>query len=128
MVAKVEEHDAFRSLLAGIPGRQGPETTGDEARLGNSQKESGRDERTVAVLEGLEGADGAEEEELEGQPLAGADAVENHVGGNLEEHDAEREHLLANIELILVDSDFLHEVIGDGVGNVASIELCDATS
>lgn len=128
MVAKVEEHDALGSLLSGIPSGQGPETTRDEARLGNSQKESGRDERTVAVLEGLEGADSAEEEELEGQPLARADAVENHVGGNLKEHDAQREHLLADVELVLVDSDFLHEVIGDGVGDVAAIELCDATS
>jgi hypothetical protein len=37
----------------------------------------------------LEGADDAEEEELQGEPLARADAVEDHVGGDLGQDDAE---------------------------------------
>lgn len=124
LVTKVEEHDTFGGFLAGIPSREGPETTGDETRLSNTEEESSRDEGSVVVLESLEGTDGAEEEELQGQPLAGADTVEDHVGGDLEEHDAQREHLLADVELVLRDVDILHEVVGDGIGNVASIELC----
>lgn len=124
LVTEVEEHDTLGGFLAGVPGREGPETTGDEARLGDTKEEPSRDEGAIAVLESLEGTDGAEEEELQGQPLAGADTVEDHVGGDLEEHDAQRQHLLADVELVLRDTDILHEVVGDGIGNVSSIELC----
>ena len=32
--------------------------------------------------------------------------------------------MLTNIELVLVDVNILHHVVGNGVGNVASVELC----
>lgn len=60
---------------------------------------------------------------MEGEPLAGADSVEDHVGGDFEEDDAKGEHLLADIELVLGDADIFHEVISQGVGNVTPIEL-----
>ena len=41
-----------------------------------------------------------------------------------EEDDAEREHLLANIELILSDMNIAQEVVGKGIGNVATVEFC----
>ena len=125
LVSKVEEHDTLRRLAACVPGRQRPETTGDEARLGHAEEETGGDEGAVVVLEGLEGGNGAEEEELQSEPLSGADAVQDHVGGNLEEDDAEGEHLLADVELVLGDANFLHEVVGQGIGNVTAIELCE---
>lgn len=124
LVSKVEEHDPLGRLLARVPRGQGPEPSRDEARLGHAEQEARGDEGAVAVLEGLKGADGAEEEELQRQPLSRADAVEDHVGGDLEEDDAEREHLLADVELVLVDADVLHEVVRDGVGDVASVEFC----
>jgi hypothetical protein len=76
------------------------------------------------VLEGLKGADGAEKEELQCEPLARPDAVQDHVGRDLKQHDAQREHLLADVELVLGDADIFHEAVGDGVGNVASVEFC----
>jgi len=123
LVAEVEEHDALGGLAAGVPCREGPQTARNEARLGDAQQEAREDEGTIRALEGLEGRDEAEEEELEREPLAGADAVQDHVGGDLEEHDAQRQHLLADVELILRDADILHEVVGDGVGDVAAVEL-----
>jgi hypothetical protein len=71
----------------------------------------------------LEGADGAEEEQLKREPLAGADTVEGHVRRDLEEHDAERKHLLAHVELILSDADILEEVVCESIRDVATIEL-----
>lgn len=124
LVAEVEEHDTLGGLLSGVPSRESPETTGNEPRLGHAQEESSSDEGTIAVLEGLEGTDGAEEEQLEGEPLARADAVEDHVGGNFEEDNTEGQHLLTDVELVLSDADILHEVVGDGIGNVTSIKLC----
>lgn len=124
LVTKVEEHDSLGSLAPCVPGRESPETTGDETRLCNSQEEASRDEGGVVGLEGLESADGAEEEELESEPLAGANSVEDHVGRNLEQDNTQGEHLLANIELILCDADILHKLVCDGVRNVSSIEFC----
>lgn len=123
LVTKVEEHDALGRLSARVPGRERPETAGNETRLGDTKQQTGGNEGAIAVLESLEGRDGAEEEELQGEPLAGADAVENHVGWDFEEHDAERQHLLTDVELILGDADILEEAVGDGVGDVSTIEL-----
>lgn len=75
------------------------------------------------MLEGLEKAHEAEEEQLEGQPLAGPDSVQDHVGRDLEEHNSQREHLLADIELVLVDADILHELVCNGICNVSSVKL-----
>jgi hypothetical protein len=41
-----------------------------------------------------------------------------------EEDNAEREHLLPNVELVLCDADVFHEVVRNGIGDVAAIELC----
>jgi len=41
-----------------------------------------------------------------------------------EEDDAEREHLLANIELILSDMDIAQEVVGEGISDIATVEFC----
>lgn len=123
LVTKVEEHNALGRLSARVPGRERPETAGNETGLGDTKQQTGGNEGAIAVLESLEGRDGAEEEELQGEPLAGADAVENHVGWDFEEHDAERQHLLTDVELILGDADILEEGVGDGVGDVSTIEL-----
>ena len=88
LVAEVEEHNSFRGLRARVPRRQRPQTARNKPRFSHAQEKTGGDEGAVAVLKGLEGADGAEEEELQGEPFSGADAVENHVGGDFEEHDA----------------------------------------
>ncbi len=124
LVAKVEDHHALGRLRARIPRRQRPQAAGDEAGLGHAQQEARGDEHAVALLEGLEGADGAEEEQLQRQPLARADAVQDHVGRDFEQHDAQREHLLADVELVLRHANVLHEVVGEGVGNVPSVEFC----
>lgn len=34
--------------------------------------------------------------------------------------------MLADVELVLVDADILHETIRDGVGDVAPVKFCDA--
>jgi len=41
----------------------------------------------------------------------------------LEENNAERQHLLADIELVLSDADITEEVVGKGIGNVATVKL-----
>jgi hypothetical protein len=69
----------------------------------------------------LERADDSEEEQLESEPLARSDPVEDHVGGDFKEDDPEREHLLSDVELVLVDPDVFHEVIRQRVGNIASV-------
>lgn len=124
LVTKVEEHDSLGSLAPCVPGRKSPETTWDETRLRHSQEETSSDEGGVVGLEGLECADGAEEEELESEPLAGANSVEDHVGRNLEQDNTQGEHLLANVELILCDTDIVHKLVCEGVRNVSSIEFC----
>jgi hypothetical protein len=60
---------------------------------------------------------------LESQPSGRTNAVESHIGGKLEQHNAERHELLAHIELVLSDADFFQEIISEGVGYVALIEL-----
>jgi hypothetical protein len=60
---------------------------------------------------------------LESQPPGRTNAVESHVGGKLEQHNAERHELLAHIELVLGDVDILHEIISEGVGYIALVEL-----
>lgn len=124
LVAEVEDHDTLSRLASGVPGGQGPETTRNEARLGDTEQESSGDEGAIVVLESLEGGDGTEEEELESEPLAGTDPVEDHVGGNLEQHNTEGQHLLTNVELILGDLDILEEAVGESVGNIATIKFC----
>ena len=52
--------------------------------------------------------------------------VEDHVGRDLEKHDTQREHLLADVELVLGDADIFHEVVRDGVGNVTSVKFWNA--
>ena len=101
LVSKVEEHDTLGRLFTSIPSGQSPEAARDETRLCHTQKKATSYERAVAVLKGLESADGAEEEQLEGQPFSRADTIQYHIGGNLEEDDAEGQHLLSDIELIL---------------------------
>lgn len=123
LVTEVKEHDSFSSLLASIPSTECPKPTRNKSRLGNSKQESSRHEGTVVILEGLEGTDCTEEEELDRQPLAWTDAVENHVARYLEEDDTEGEHLLADVELVLGYADVDKEVVCQGIGNVSSIEL-----
>lgn len=123
LVAEVEDHDALGRLLARVPRRQRPQATRDETRLRDAQEEASDEEGGVALLEGLEGGDGAEEEELEREPPGGTDAVQDHVGGDFGEHDAEGQHLLADVKLVLVDADVFHELVGERVGDVAAIEL-----
>jgi hypothetical protein len=74
-------------------------------------------------LPGLECADGTEEEKLECEPLAGPNTVESHVCRDLEQHDTKREHLLTDVELVLIDADVFEEVVRDGIGDVTTIEL-----
>lgn len=69
----------------------------------------------------MERADDPKEEQLESEPLARSDPVEDHVRGDLEEDDPEREHLLSDVELVLVDPDVSHEVVRERVGDVASV-------
>lgn len=64
-----------------------------------------------------------QEEELQGQPFAGTHTVEDHVGRNLEEYNAKRQHLLTDIELVLIDSNIFHEVVGDSICHVTTIEF-----
>jgi len=64
-----------------------------------------------------------QEEQLESQPPGRTNAVESHVGRKLEQHYAERHELLAHIELVLGDANVHHEVVREGVGYVALIEL-----
>lgn len=123
MVPEVEDHNPLGGLGARVPCGKCPEAAGDEARLGDTQQEAGTNERGVVCLECLKCADGAKEEELESKPKAGTDAVERHVGGDFEKNDTQREHLLADVELVLCDVDVFHEVVGDGVGDVAAVEL-----
>lgn len=96
---RATHHHSLRGLLPGIPCRQRPQPARDEARLRHAKEEATGDEGAIAILEGLERADGAEEEQLERQPFPGPDAVEDHVGGDLEEDDTQREHLLTDVEL-----------------------------
>jgi hypothetical protein len=65
-------------------------------------------------------------EEVECELPARADAIQNHVSGDFEQHDPRREHLLANVELALRDADIFYELVGDGVGDVVSVEFCIA--
>ncbi len=123
LVAKVEDHDTFCRFLSGVPRREGPQSTRNKTGLGHTQEEARGDENAITFLERLEGADRAEEEELKREPFARADPVEDHVGRDLEQHDPQREHLLADVELVLGDADIFHEVVRDGVGNVPSVEL-----
>ncbi len=125
LVPEVKDHDSLRGFLPGVPRREGPQPARNEARLGHSQEESGGDERAIAFLKGLEDADRSEQKELERQPFSWADPVEDHVRGNLEQHDAQGQHLLADVELVLVDADIFHELVGDGVGDVPSVQFCD---
>lgn len=89
MIPKVKEHDTFGCLLAGVPGRECPESARDKATLGQAEQETGCNERSIAALKRLEGADNPEEEELESEPLAGPNAIENYVGGNFKQDDAQ---------------------------------------
>lgn len=63
-------------------------------------------------MPGLEDTDNTKEEELKGEPLSRTNPIKDHVGGNLEKNNAQREHLLTNVELILSDPDIFEEVIG----------------
>lgn len=60
---------------------------------------------------------------MKGQPFSSTNTIENHVGGNLEENDAERQHLLSHVELVLGDVYVFKKIVGQSVGNVASVEL-----
>ena len=124
LVTEVEEHDTLGSLLPCVPCRQRPQATGDKTGLGHAEQETRSDERAVVVLECLEGTDGTEEEKLKSEPLAGTDAVQDHVGGDLEEDNAERQHLLSDVKLILSDVHICHHVVGDSVGDIAAVKLC----
>lgn len=79
LVAKVEDHDTFGCLFAGIPSRYGPQASRDKSRFCKSEQEASGDERAVIILEGLKGTDDAEEEELQCQPLSRANSVQDHV-------------------------------------------------
>lgn len=61
---------------------------------------------------------------MEREPLAWPNTVENYVGGDFEENNAEGEHLLTDVELVLVDPNIFHEIVRDSVGNVTTIEFC----
>lgn len=123
LVAKVENHDTFRGLLASVPGRQRPETTRNVAGFSYSEKESCGNKRPVALHERLEGTDDTKQEQLQSEPFSRADPVERHVCRYFEEDDTQREHLLANIKLVLRDANIFPEIVREGVGNVASVEF-----
>lgn len=123
LITEVKEHDSFSSLLACVPSTECPKSTRNKSRLGNPKQKSSRHEGTVVILEGLEGTDCTEEEELDSQPLPWTDAVEDHVARYLEEHDAQGEHLLADVELVLGYADVDKEIVCQGIGNISSIEF-----
>lgn len=77
---------------------------------------------------------------MESEPFTWADLVQDHVTWDLEQDDTEREHLLADcedvswghvreyllgltVELVLVDTDILHETVRDGIGDVTSVQF-----
>lgn len=123
MISKVEEHDTLGGLRSSVPGGKCPQTTWNEARFGNTKEETTGNERAIVVLPRLEDTDDTKEEKLKGEPLSGANSVQEHVGWDFKKHDTEREHLLANVELILGNPDILEEIVGQGVGDVSSIEF-----
>jgi len=123
LIAKVKDHDTLGGLVSRVPGGERPEATRDKPRLSYAQDKAGGNESAVPVLEGLECADDAEEEELQGKPLARSNTVENHVGGDFSQNNAERQHLLADIELILINAHIFHELVRDGIGHVSSVQL-----
>lgn len=139
LITEVENHDTLCGLLSREPlplvricgscrGQgtycgKGPQTTWDEAGLSHTQEKATSNEGAIVVLERLEGADSAEEEQLQRQPLAGANTIEDHVRWDLEEDDTQRQHLLADVELVLVDADVLHHVVRDGIGDVSTVQL-----
>lgn len=45
------------------------------------------------------------------------------LGRDLEQHDSQRQHLLADIELVLRNANVFHEVVGNRVRNVAAVQL-----
>jgi hypothetical protein len=61
---------------------------------------------------------------LKCEPLTRANTVERHICRNLEQHDTKREHLLTDVELVLIDADVFEEVVRDGIGDVTTIKLC----
>lgn len=79
LISKIKHHDSLRRLLPRIPRGQGPKPARNEARFGYTKEKSGRNEGGIIRLPCLERTDDAEEEELERQPLAWANAVEDHV-------------------------------------------------
>ena len=123
LITKVKDDDSLSCFGTGIPGREGPETAGNKARFSDTKEEARDQKRPITLLEGLEGTDGAKQENLQSKPFTGAHAIEDHVRRDLSEHDAKGEQLLADVELILVDANIFHEFVGNGIGNVSTIEL-----
>lgn len=116
-----KEHDTRGRLGARVPGRQSPQGAGNEAGFAEAEQETCRDEGAVAVLPGLQRAHGAKQKKLQREPAAGPDAVQSHVGRDFEEHDAQGEQLLPEVELVLREADIVTEVIREGAGDVASV-------
>ena len=79
LIAKEEHHDSLSRLLPGIPCRHRPETTWDVPRFCRSEQESSDQVACVVLLERLKCADETEEKQLEREPFAGTDFVEDHV-------------------------------------------------
>ena len=65
---------------------------------------------------------------MKSEPFAGTHTVKDHVGRDFEQYDAQAEHLLADVELILTDANIFHEVVRDGISHVATIELFSIVS
>ena len=110
-------------LIVQGPASYIPESTRDEARLCNAKQKTTGNEGAIVVLEGLEGRDNSEEEQLEREPFARTNTIQDHVGRNLKEHDTKRQHLLAHIELVLVDANIFHHVVSNSVRDVATVQL-----
>ena len=60
---------------------------------------------------------------MESQPPGRTNTIKSQVRGKFEQHDAELHKLLSRVELVLGDVDIFHEVVREGVGYIALVEL-----
>lgn len=87
------------------PCTHGEKTCRDESTLGASEKDSSSEKGSVTGLKGLKGTDEAKSHDLAAQPLSRSKFVEKHIGRNFKYYNSQRKHLLANVVLILGDTD-----------------------
>ena len=123
LVGDPEEAEADGQFKARVKIAEVEDVVGDESPFQHSQQCSTSEEGRATAEESLHAGDEAPGNHLDRNPTIGTKLFGNQLGWQFGAEEADVEDRLARIEIVRVHFEIVEHVIGQGLGDVAAVEL-----